>query len=168
MTISEPVPIVRRIRNVVIFICAVILLVPVSWLIIVAVTMGIDTVRTDQFYRAHPILQAMKSAQGGTWSNDSEPAREVLLHYLPLGTDRVVALAAAKREGFGCQNTSWPSDELSRRGQGFEHVEMKGQLVDCQRQSPAPLGYTHWIVDMWFDDENRLLGAKVAIWGMFL
>jgi hypothetical protein len=100
------------------------------------------------FYRARPLLQALRSADDPAW-NEARGARLQLLQQLPLGTEKAGAMGALSREGFSCQ-------------------DMSGQLVDCQLLAPASMGYTRWIVDLQFNDGNLLRDANVKIWNVFL
>lgn len=105
---------------------------------------------TDRFYRARPVLQAMKEAHDWGSTNNSIPARDVLLRHIPLGTAEADARTILSRQGFGCGKLS------------ASHV------LDCQLRAKATLGYTHWIIDLQFDSTDHLVDAKVAIWNIFL
>jgi hypothetical protein len=105
----------------------------------------------DQFYRARPVLQAMKRAHHEGSTNNSSPAREMLLQRIPLGVTEADARAVLAGEGFGCA----------------KHSTLQA-VIDCQLLANAVLGYTHWIIDLQFDSAGRLIDAKVAIWNIFL
>jgi len=123
-------------------------------------------IKTERFYAERPILHAMRWV--GVSSNDSEPARSVLLQRVPLGTDSESAVAALSKESFDCKSSRWPSDENSRKLRGLEHMEMNGALLNCQLLAPGGLGYTRWLIDLRFDEGKRLLDVRVAIWNIFL
>ncbi len=93
---------------------------------------------------------------------------ELLLQHVPVGTDSESAVAALSKESFDCKTSRWPSDENSRKLRGVEQVEMNGALLSCQLLAPERLGYTHWLIDLRFDEGKRLLGVTVAIWIIFL
>src|SRR5262249_18343265 len=125
-------------------------------------------IKVEGFYAERPILHAMRRVHDGRWSNDSEPAKTALLQRVPLGIDSESAAAALSKEGLECNTIRRPSDENTRKLRGLENVEMKGARLNCQLLAPAGLGYTRWIIDLWFDEGKRLLGVKVAIWNIFL
>jgi hypothetical protein len=84
----------------------------------------------------------------------------VLLERVPLGTDSANAIASLSSEGFGCEKTT-----------------MAGWQVDCQLVAPAHLDVSgnilfwseqRWIIDLRFDQADRLDDAKVAIWNISL
>ena len=116
--------------------------------------------KTHHFWRAHPILLAMRLVHDGVWTNDSRAARAVLLERVPLGTDSANAIASLSSEGFGCEKTT-----------------TAGWQVDCQLVAPAFLDVSgdilfwseqRWIIDLRFDQADRLDDAKVAIWNISL
>jgi hypothetical protein len=146
-------------------ICLTLLLIPAGILLL------FDTwqrIKVDRYYAERPILQAMRSVHDGVWSNNSEPARSALLQHVTLGTDSQSATAALSIESFSCAATRRPSNESSRYLGGLEHVEVNGARLNCQLLAPARLGYTRWLIDLWFDESKRLLDVKVAIWNVFL
>ena len=100
--------------------------------------------------------------------SDSEPAKTALLRRVPLGSNSETAAAALSKEGLECNTISRPSDENTRTSRGLENVEMNGARLNCQLLTPAGVGYTLWIIDLWFDEGHRLPGVKVAIWNIFL
>ena len=133
--------------------------------VVLSLMLLLDTLqrfKIDHFYVERPILHAMRSVHDGVWSNDSEPTRSVLLQRVPLGTESGSAVAALARESFGCQTGSTHFDENSRKPHG------PGSLVNCQLLAPARWGYNRWLIDLSFDEDKRLLDAKVAIWNTFL
>ena len=121
--------------------------------------------KTHHFWRAHPILLAMRLVHDGVWTNDSRAARAVLLERVPLGTDSANAIASLSSEGFGCEKTT-----------------TAGWQVDCQLVAPAlapaeleNVGWIilfwpeqRWIIDLHFDQADCLDDAKVAIWNLSL
>src|SRR5262249_44149332 len=125
-------------------------------------------IKVDRFYAERPILHAMGSVHDGRWSNDSEPAQTILLQRVPLGTGSESVAVVLSKEGFECNTIRRPSDENSRNLQALETVEMNGAQLNCQLLAPAGMGYTRWIIDLWFDEAKRLLGVKVAIWNILL
>jgi hypothetical protein len=53
------------------------------------------TAQVESFYQEHRLLREMRTVQADS-TNDSGPAREVLLQILPLGTDREAADAVLR------------------------------------------------------------------------
>lgn len=108
---------------------------------------------TVSFYRARPILNSMNSVHDRIWTNDSHLARSVLLERFLIGTELNTALPTLQREGFKCTRPTALSDAR----------------VDCQLLAPAASGgSTRWIVDLRFDEGDRLTNAKVAVWNISL
>ena len=92
------------------------------------------------------MLREMRAVQKQSTS-DSGLTREALLRILPLGTDREIAVAVLRREGFGCHITTG---------------------VDCQVETQSVMGYDHWIVDLEFDPDGHLSDARVMLLYIFL
>lgn len=113
------------------------------------------------FIGVHPVLQDMAAAHDGVWSDDSVPLRRALLERLPVGTQREDITTALAREGFECQ-----ASQSGVRAVAGDPVRAKEDYVDCQLQAPHKAGSTRWVVDLWFDGDNRLLGARVAVWNI--
>jgi hypothetical protein len=65
------------------------------------------TAQVENFYRENRLLGKMRAGQMDS-TNDSAPARKVLLEIVPLGTDREAAVAGLRREGLGCQTIAEP------------------------------------------------------------
>jgi hypothetical protein len=65
------------------------------------------TAQVERFYQEHRLFGEIRAVQNGS-TNDSGPAREVLLQILPLGTDREAAVAVLGREGLDCQTITEP------------------------------------------------------------
>ena len=106
---------------------------------------------TASFYDARPILNSMKRVHDGIWTNNSHLARGALLERFPIGTEVNAALPTLQREGFGCGPAT-----------------VSNATVNCQLSAPAASGgSTLWIVDLWFDERDRLTDAKVAIWNIW-
>jgi hypothetical protein len=104
------------------------------------------TAEVDSFYREHRLLGEMRAAEKQS-TNNSEPARDVLLKAIPLGTDRAAAIALLRKETLDCQGAG---------------------PVNCQALTANVLGRMQWIIDLEFDGEGRLSNARVAIWNIFL
>ncbi|WFU15918.1 hypothetical protein [Bradyrhizobium sp. CB3481] len=105
-----------------------------------------QTAEVDSFYREHRLLGEMRAAEKQS-TNNSEPARDVLLKAMPLGTDRAAAIALLRKEKLDCQGAG---------------------PVNCQALTANVLGSKQWIIDLEFDGEERLSNARVAIWNVFL
>ena len=71
----------------------------------------------------------------------------MLLQLIPLGIEQAHALAILREQGVHC--TTGPSHDEGR--------------VGCQSLAPGSVGYTHWTIDLKFDDANHLTASKVAI-----
>ena len=116
------------------------------------VTVGIYSIlldiRSHSFYAARPLVSAMKSrCITEFWSNDSAPARAVLLEKLPLGTKVADAVAALSSEGFVC--------------------EQAAAATNCQLRAPSGPGFTHWIVHLLSDQNSQLANIRVEIWNIY-
>ena len=104
------------------------------------------TAEVDSFYREHRLLGEMRAAEKQS-TNNSEPARDVLLKRIPLGTDRAAAIALLRKEKLDCQGAA---------------------QVNCQALTANVFGSKQWIIDLEFDGEERLSDARVAIWNISL
>jgi hypothetical protein len=138
--------------------------------------------RTDQFYRARDILQAMRSTHNDVPSIRSESARDALLQHLPLGTEAATAVTALSKEGFVCARTRAPAvrpesteDKLEKRAEEIRRnlgvprdMQLSGTRVVCQLGVAEVLGSTNWIVDLDFDGAEHLTNVKVDILNIFL
>jgi hypothetical protein len=110
-------------------------------------------------------------------TNDSAPARAVLLQSLPLGTGRETAITALRGEGLGCQAIAKPITD-TRLHQRFVEARRLPNIsndvpagknwVDCQARTPNVMGYGQWIVGLEFDADGKLSDAGVAILNIFL
>jgi hypothetical protein len=109
-------------------------------------------IHTDYFYRTRPILSAMNSAHDGVRTNNSTAARDALLRMIPVGTNAPTVITSLSTEGFNCLKPNPTSDPA----------------VNCQLLAPAGFGSTRWIIDLQFGSRDDLIGAKVAIWNIFL
>ena len=134
------------------------------------------TAEVDAFYRERPLLGSMRERQSDS-TNDSVSARQALLEIIPLGTGREVAIATLRKEGFGCQTAvkGVADAELRQRlleSRGLSDIPTgdlaHGETIDCQAMSPPFIGYDHWIVDLQFDADGRLIDALVKRWNIFL
>ncbi|QWG19156.1 hypothetical protein KMZ68_04585 [Bradyrhizobium sediminis] len=126
-----------------------VVIIPVVSLFLSGILRQAETV---SFYRARPILNSMNSVHDRIWTNDSHSARSVLLERFPIGTELNTALPTLQREGFECTRPPTVSDAP----------------VDCQLLAPAASGgSTRWIVDLRFDERDRLTDAKVAVWNIW-
>lgn len=156
-------------------VCLALILIPAGLLLL------LDTrqrIKTDRYYAERPILHAMRSVHNGVWTNDSEPARSVLLQHVPLGTETESAVSALSRDSFGCSEIhdqqSPLQRELQKRAEEIreklhaEDVQTKRARLNCQLLVPERLGHMHWIIDFSIDEGKRLLGVKVAIWNISL
>jgi hypothetical protein len=130
----------------------------------------------ESFYQKNRLLSEMRARQRNS-TNDSAPARETLLQMLPLGTDKEAAVAALRREGFGCQTIAEPITDTRLRqrfieARGLTNIPndnpTRKDFVDCQVRTPNVIGYKHWIVDLEFNADGHLSEVGVAIWNIFL
>lgn len=91
-----------------------------------------------------------------------------------MGANREAAVAALRKEGFGCQTMPVTDTRLRQRfleARGLTNIPNAGRikdLVDCQTGSPAVIGYTRWTMDLEFDADGRLSQAGVAKWNILL
>jgi hypothetical protein len=129
------------------------------------------TAQVEGFYQEHRFFSELRAAQANS-TDDSGPAREVLLQILPLGTDREAAVALLRREEFYCQTMPEPITDTRLRkrflaARGLTNIPNDGRtrndFVDCQVTTPNFVGYKKWIVDLEFDADGRLSDAGVAI-----
>jgi hypothetical protein len=134
------------------------------------------TAQVEIFYRENRLLGKMRAGQMDS-TNESAPARKVLLEIVPLGTVREAAVATLRREGLGCQTIAEPVTDTRLRqrfleARGSTIIPNEGlsrkDFVDCQAMTPNVLGYKQWIVDLEFDGDGHLSDAGVAIWNIFL
>jgi hypothetical protein len=161
--------VVRKLAISVFVICLVLVAVP-------TVLYGSLQLQSWHFHQAHRLLREMHAVQSES-TNESAPAREVLLQTVPLGAGREGAIAALRNEGFGCQTIAEPITETRLRlrllaDRGLPNTSdssrtRKGWL-DCQALAPNVIGNRHWIVDLEFDAEGHLNDAGVAMWNIFL
>src|SRR4051794_11166170 len=82
------------------------------------------------------ILNAMNAVHDGHWTNNSEPARNVLLQHIKPGTDIAQAIGALSAEGFACDDPAEVSTTAN-----CQFLTMKGWT-----------GYQRWIIDLQFDE----------------
>lgn len=121
------------------------------------------TAQVDHFYQERHLLRAMRAAVKKDGGGESKPARDALLQMLPLGADKLAALALLRKEGLGCQPTTGISPANSRND-----TRKSKEWVDCQVQTQNVLGYDHWVVDLEFDPDGHLSDARVLILYLFL
>jgi hypothetical protein len=133
-------------------ICLALLLLPVAWVALVALSFFWNSMAMERFYRNRPILQAMRVARDDYASVESAAAAEAMLRHIVVGTDAKTAIAALAGEGFRCT----------------EQPPSLGRLVNCGLRVSGPLGYTNWTIELQFDDGTVLTGAKVTIWNILL
>jgi len=122
-----------------------------------------ERLRVHFFYAGRPVLSEMAAAHDGVWSDDSIPVRRKLLQRFPVGTAKDGITTAFAKEGFGCQR-----GHPGVRAAPVDVVSGKAEYVDCQLLVKEIVGYRRWIIDLWFDGDDRLLGARAAIWNIFL
>jgi hypothetical protein len=134
------------------------------------------TAQIESFYQGHRLFSEIRAVQNDS-TNDSGPAREVLLQILPLGIDREAAVAVLRREGLNCQTIAEPIADTRLRqrfltARRLTNIPNDGRtrkdFVDCQAMTPNFYGYKQWIVDLEFDADGHLSDAGVAIWNIFL
>jgi hypothetical protein len=131
--------------------------------------------RTEQFYQARAILQAMRSVQPNA-ANPSDTARDAFLQHVPLGTAAGAAVAALSKEGFACHLERPPQNaaekKLAEVAEQRRHIvglpRKSGKRMDCLLGTPLAIGYTTWMVELDFDDADRLTNAMVGTWNIFL
>lgn len=122
-----------------------------------------ERVGVQIFNIGRPALRKMAAAHDGVWSDDSIPVRQAFLQRFPIGTGKQAITTALAKEGFACQQT-----EDGVRVVPGDVVREKPKYVDCQLMVPAFMGERRWILDLWFDDADLLLGARAAIWNISL
>jgi hypothetical protein len=122
-----------------------------------------ERIRVQFFYAGRPVLSEMAAIHDGVWSDDSTPVRQTLLQRFPIGTTKDSITAALSKEGFGCEQRH---DGV--RAVPADVVRRKEEYVDCQLLVEEILGSRRWIIDLWFDDDDHLRGARAAIWNIFL
>ena len=105
---------------------------------------------TATFYGARPVVNSLNGVHDGIWTNDSYSARNALLERIPIGTELNSALPTLQSEGFECARPTAASDAQ----------------VDCQLLASASGGSTRWILNLRFDERDRLTAAKVAAWNI--
>jgi len=86
-----------------------------------------------------------------------------LLRRFPVGTAKEGITTALSKEGFECQR-----GHPGVRAAPGDVVWGKAEYVDCQLLVNEIVGSRRWIIDLWFDGDDRLLGARTAIWNIFL
>ena len=125
------------------------------------------TAQVERFYQEHRLFGEIRAVQNDS-TNDSGPAREVLLQILPLGTDREAAVAVLGREGLDCQTITEPITDTRLRqrfltARGPTNIpnarRTRKDFVDCQAMTPNFYGYKQWIVDLEFDADGHLSDA---------
>ena len=157
----------RKFVRIALVICLVVTAVTSTLVAVLWLWTWHKTAQIDSFYREHLLLSEMRARQKAS-TNDSAPARQALLEAVPLSTDRDVAIAALRKQGFGCKTIAEPITDTRVRLR-FPEADRSGKdLVDCQTISPAVLGYVQWIMDLEFDSDGHLSEARVAIWNIFL
>jgi hypothetical protein len=140
----------RRFVRYVMWALLAVVIIPVGWFFLYAI---LRQAETASFYRARPILNSMNSVHDHIWTNDSRSARSVLLQRFPIGTELNIALPTLQKEGFECTRPAAVSDAP----------------VGCHLLASAGSGgSTRWIVDLRFDERDRLTNAKVAVWNISL
>src|SRR3954469_16655300 len=120
-----------------------------------------ERIRVHLFYADRLVLSEMAAAHDGVWSDDSIPVRQTLLQRFPIGTAKESITTALSKEGFECQQS--PDGVRAVPGD----VRGKAEYMDCQLLAKGIIGSRRWIIDLWFDSEDRLLGARTAIWNIF-
>lgn len=129
------------------------------------------TAQIESFYREHRLLHEMHAVQDNS-TNDSGPAREALLQMLPLETDRDIAVAALRKEGFNCHPPEAITDSQLRErfveARSLAVGRTEKQWVECLAGAPNVVADTTWIVKLEFNAEAHLSDARVAIWNIFL
>jgi hypothetical protein len=134
------------------------------------------SVQVESFYQENRLLGKMRAVQKN-WSNDSAPAREVLLETVPLKTDGEAAVAVLRKEGLVCQTIVEGFRESRLRQKFLDARELtnipnngwtRKDRVDCQTLVPNGFGYVRFIVDLEFAADGHLSDARVAIWNIFL
>jgi len=148
----------------VLIICVGLIAAPIVYLVSHLVR---GTLEPEDFYRSRPILAAMQSNHDAAWQS-APAARLTLLQRMPLGTPRANAIGVLAGEGFECATADWPGDAAGRKRDGYVDADVKDQLVNCQLLAPAEMGYTRWIIDVWFDGADLLRGARVSVWNISL
>ncbi|MET4390556.1 hypothetical protein ABIB73_006338 [Bradyrhizobium sp. F1.4.3] len=166
----------RKFGKIALIVCLAVTAVPVVLFASLWLWSWYKTAQVESFYRENRLLGEMRAGQKDS-TNNSAPARRVLLEIVPLGTDREAAVAVLRREGLGCQTIAEPITDTRLRqrfieARGLTNIPNNGRtrkdFVDCQAMTPNVLGYKHWIVDLEFDADGHLSDAGVAIWNIFL
>ena len=116
-----------------------------------------------QFYDGRPVLNELAASHDNVWSDDSAAIRQTLLRLFPIGTDKERIRSVLSNEDFGCQQTLSGVRIVSG-----DAVRQKPDYLDCQLLVPAFIGSRHWIIDLWFDNHDRLTGVRAAIWNIWM
>ena len=146
MASFETVSAVRQFVRTALIILLALMALPAALFVAAWLWFWYKTAEVDGFYREHRLLGEMRTAEKQS-TNNSEPARNVLVKAIPLGTDRAAAIALLRKEKLDCQG---------------------GGPVNCQALTANVFGYKQWIIDLEFDGEERLSDARVAIWNISL
>ena len=166
----------KFVKKIAIIICLSVAAVPAVLFGYLWLWIWYHTARVESFYQGHRLLREMRAVQKQSTS-DSGPAREALLRILPLGTDREIAVAVLRREGFGCQTIAEPITHARLRqrfieARGLTNIpndsRTRKECVDCQVETQSVMGYDHWIVDLEFDPDGHLSDARVMLLYIFL
>ncbi len=166
----------RKFVRIAILLCLSVAAVPAALFGCLWLWMSHRTAQVESYYQEHRMVSEMRAVQKES-TNDSGPAREVLLRLLPLGTDREAAIAVLRREGFGCQTIAEPITNtrlrqrfMEARGStsGPHDTRTRKRFVDCQMETPNVMAHEHWIVDLEFDADGHLTDAGIAMWNIFL
>ncbi len=135
-----------------------------------------SSIETERYYRARPILQAMRRARDGD-SLKADAAREVLLMRFPLGTAAKAVVDALSREEFHCQRLTRTSPNpiesalreragQIRKGLGQPAAPMEREHIVCQLSVPTELASTAWIVKLTPGTADELTNVDVTIGGI--
>jgi hypothetical protein len=130
----------------------------------------------EAYYREYPLLDRMHAREKQS-TNSSDPAREVLLEAVPLGTGKEAVIAVLREQGgLSCRPSVEPEADTRLR---LRFLESRGiavapgdnpaakDLFECQTAAPSIEAHTTWLVYLEFAD-GRLSDARVAIWNIFL
>jgi hypothetical protein len=115
---------------------------------VLAVFYWMETVQSERFYAAHPVLRAMRDAPpAGSRSNDPWPEMTtILLEHVPTGSTRSDALRILGDEGLNCTPSNAPTPN---------------SLACWTRTRPSNV--PRWYVEVKFDQDDKVSGGRVLM-----
>ena len=134
-------------RGVIIATCVVLLvgLVGGCWIV--------ESVQTRAFFEKYELVNAMKQSTEGIdpWKTDPRALRRnVLLGRIALGTTQAETIRVLSSEGFACRKWGAPPPRSKI-------------AFDCSLSGNHPSNVGRWLIQLDFDDAQRLANANVMI-----